>query len=147
MGWIIFFILSMLIFLVTSLKKWKRFWFAGVITMIIIYAIDATLIALGAFSYRYPNALLGGLPTFYWLSSFFGGNVLVYYYPQRIRYQFAYILFSCFLFLLLELVMYYFGYFSYHHWSPIKSFFLDVFGFVVVIWIWNWIHTVKMEAD
>ena len=110
-----------------------------------IYAIDSTLIAVGAFSYRYPNPFIGQLPTLYWLSSFFGGIVLISYYPQRKLWEFPYILFSSFLFLLLELTMHYFGYFSYHHWSPIKSFFLNVFGFIVVSWLWHWISEIKVK--
>jgi hypothetical protein len=146
MGWIFFFIASVLVFLIfTSIKKWKHFWIGGLITMLIIYAIDSTLIRLGAYSLRYPNHLIGELPTLYWLGSYFGGIVLIYYFPERKPLQFPYILLSALLFLCLELIMCFFGYFYCHNWSPVESFFLDVFGLVVVIWLWNWINGSRMS--
>ncbi|HYF82142.1 MAG TPA: hypothetical protein VEB00_03820 [Clostridia bacterium] len=146
MGWIIFFISSILmILLIKPYKKWSQLWYAGLITMAVLYAIDSTLIAVGAFSYQYPNPLIGELPTLYWLSSFFGGVVLAYYYPQRKLLQFPYILLSSFLFLLLELIMHFFRYIKYHNWSPINSLFLDLFGFIIVIWIWNWINEIRIK--
>lgn len=148
MGWIIFFISSMLIFFFTkSYKKWSQLLYAGLITMVMIFVIDHTLIHLGAFSYQYPNPLIGKLPTFYWLSSFFGGMILANYYPQRNLMQFPYILLSSFLLLLLELIMYFLGYFNYHEWSPIKSFFLDVFGITIVIYLWNWINEIRKKTN
>jgi len=98
MGWVIFFVFSVMIsILCISFKKWKYYWSAGMITLIILYAIDSTLIELGAFSYRYPNPLIGNLPILYWLSGFFGGAILVYFYPEGKQFQFPYLLNSIFL--------------------------------------------------
>ena len=147
MGWVILFICSVLVCLtVTSFKKWNQYWYAGLITMVMIYAIDSTLITLGAFSYRYPNQLIGQLPTLYWLSSFFGGIILVNFYPQKKLLQFPYVLLSSLIFLLLELVMYFFGYIFYDNWSPVKSYFLDIFGLIIVIWLWNWMNESKIKT-
>jgi hypothetical protein len=148
MGWIIFFISSIIVFfLCTPFKKWKYFWLAGIISMIMIYVIDSTLIVLGAFSYSYPNPLIGNLPTLYLLSAFFGGTVLVYYYPQRKILKYPYIILAAFLFVCLELLMNYFGYFSYQNWTPVNSFILDIFGFVNVIYLWNWINETKVKVN
>lgn len=140
MGWVIFFISSVVIsILCIPLKKWKCYLFAGIISLIVLYAIDSTLIKLGAFSYRYPNPLIGNLPTLYWLSGFLGGIILVHYYPAKKQLQFPYVLIVASLFLCLELFMAYLGYFNYLNWSPLNSFFLDIFGFLIVIWLWNWV--------
>ena len=144
MGWIIFFAGTMAIFLFTgSFKKWSRLWYAGVIAMAELYAIDSTLITLGAFSYQYPCPFIGKLPVFYWLSSFFGGATLAYYYPARKLFRLPYIVLSAFLFLLLELVMHFFGYFNYHNWTPLRSFFLDIIGFAAFIWTWERVNEIR----
>jgi hypothetical protein len=149
MGWIWLFMISVLIFLLAiPFKKWIYYWPAGVVTMIIIYAIDSTLIKLGAFSYYYPNYIIGKLPLFYWVSSFFAGILLVYYFPKRKIMQFPYILLTAFMFLCLELIMKYFNYITYHNWSSIYSFFLDISGFIIVIWLFFWIsNTFKGTAN
>lgn len=148
MGWVIFFITSILVSLIfIPFKKVKYYWLAGIISMIMIIAIDSTLIRLGAFSYRYPNSIIGKIPTLYWLSSFFGGIIVAYYYPKKKPLQFPYILLSSFIFLCMELVMYFLGYFNYHNWSLINSFILNIFGFIIVIWLWNWVSEFKIKAN
>jgi len=148
MGWIIFFICSIAAFLISqACKEWGRLWYAGPIAIIANYAIDSVLIRLGAFSYRYPNPMIGRLPTFYLLASFFGGIVLVKYYPEKSAWKLPYIILSSFAFLLLELIMHSLDYFNYHNWSPINSFFLDFLGFTVVIWLWSWINEIRKAGD
>jgi hypothetical protein len=105
--------------------------------------IDTTLISAGAFSYRVPAQITGGLPLLYWLSGFPGGVLLTHFYPDKEKLQFPYILLASAIFLGLELIMHFFGYIHYHKWSPVNSYFLDVFGFIIVIWIWNWIRERK----
>ncbi len=146
MGWIIFFISSIVIFIITKpFKNWGNLWYAGIISLPVLYIIDSVLISLGAFSFQYPNPVIGELPTLYWLSSFFGGIILVKYFPKKNVWRFPYITFSAFLFLILELVMCFLGYFNYHNWKPINSFFLNISGFIIVIWIWNWINEFKFQ--
>jgi len=130
----------LLFFLINPFKKWKQLWYAGIIAMILIYAIDSTLIRLGAFSYQFANPLISGLPTLYWLSSFFGGIIMVKYYPQKNAWKLPYIILTSFLLLLLELIMWVFGYFNYENWTLINSFFLNISGFIILIWLWNWIN-------
>lgn len=136
MGWIIFFGVSCLLFVVfVPFKNWKRLWSAGTLTMILLYLIDSTLIRLDAFSYSYGNSILSGLPTFYWLGSFFGGIILAYFYPENHKWQFPYLIFMAGIFLLMELIMYWGGYFHYNKWSPVNSYFLDFIGFTSVLWM------------
>jgi len=128
-----------------SHKKWMQVWHAGVIALAVVYAIDATLIRLGAFSYICDLHFAGGLPLFYWLSAFFGGVLLVRYYPRKSIWKLPYILLADFMFLVLEHIMRMIGYFRYHNWSLINSFFLDIVGFIIVIWFWNWINEIRSE--
>lgn len=144
MGWIVFFIAVVLTFIMTNpFKRFGQLWYAGIISMGALYAIDTTLQRLGAFSFQHSPHLVGELPTPYWLSSFFGGIVLVKYYPKKSFWKLPYILIAAFVFLILELIMHYLGYFNYHNWSLINSFFLDVSGFIVVIWLWKWICEIR----
>jgi hypothetical protein len=140
MGWIWLFISSLILFLVIiPFRAWKHYSLAGVITMIVLYFIDSTFIKLGAFSYFYSSYLIGKLPILYLVSGFFGGIILVYYYPKSRLIQLPYILFLAFLFLCLELIMNYFDYIIYNNWTPIYSFFLNFSGFSLVIWLFYWI--------
>lgn len=136
MGWIIFFGVSGLAFLVlVPFRQWKRLWSAGIVAMILLYPIDSAFIGLGAFSYKYGNSILSGLPMFYWLSSFFGGILLVYYYPEKKKWQLPYLILTAGIFLFMELIMYWVGYFHYNKWSPVRSYFLDFIGFSSILWI------------
>jgi len=144
MQWIVFFFFSVFVFFITkSYKEWRQLWYAGLFALLVMYAIDTTLIKLGAYSFRHPNLILGGIPTFYWFSSFFGGMVLTRFYPQKTIWKLPYILLSSFLFLLLELIMHFGGYFYYYNWSSVHSFFLDIFGLTVVIWFWSWMNEIR----
>jgi hypothetical protein len=149
MGWIYLFLASALLFLLAvPFNRWKHYLWAGVITMIILYAIDSTFIKLGAFSYHYSSFLIGEIPLLHLLSSFFGGILLVHYYPKKRLMQLPYIIFSSFLFLSLELIMNYFDYITYNNWSPTYSFFLDISGFIIVIWLFYWIcDTFEINID
>lgn len=135
MGWFIFFCFAYTILLLfIPAKKYIKLLPIGLIASVILYLIDSTLINLGAYSYRFANPILSGLPTFYLLSGFAEGSVLTYLYPQKKKWKLPYIIIMSAIFLILELVMYNFGYFYYHKWHPVNSFFLNIFGFIVVLW-------------
>ncbi len=136
MMWIIQFIVS--IALVILLIPFSQLLFllpAGLLGMVLSYIIDSTFVYLGAFNYRYPNPFLLRIPLFYWLSSFSGGVLLLHYYPQRQSLQFPYIVLASTLFLASELLMYKLGYFHYGRWSPFKSLILNIFGFIVTVYL------------
>ena len=143
MVWIIFLIIACLTALIlTPIKKWKRLWPAGITGLILLYLIDSTFVRLEAYSYTFSNSLPSGIPTFFWLSSFPGGMILAYYYPQRKRWQFPYILVAAAIFLVMELVMYWLSYFHYNKWNPVNSYFLNVIGFTVVLHLSEWFGAV-----
>jgi hypothetical protein len=110
----------------------------GPFSIVILYLIDSTFIELGAFSYSAQILSLSGISIFYLLSSFPGGILLVYYYPKNKKMQVPYILLAAFIFLLMELIMMWAGYFQYVHWNSLKSYLLDIFGFTVVLWFAEW---------
>lgn len=112
-----------------------RLWPVGVISMIVLYAIDSTLIGLGAFSYSFGNPGLAGIPLIYWLSSFPGGLLLVYLYPEKPKQQLPYIMLASAVFLAAEMVMSRLGYFLYLNWNSFYSYLLNVGGFIIVIWL------------
>jgi hypothetical protein len=140
MAWIIFFCFSVItIFLLIPFEELPLLCPAGIIGLILCYIIDNTLVSLGAFSYKYPNALLSRIPLFYWLSSFFGGVLLFRFYPLQQSMQFGYIVLASALFLVLELIMYKIHYFFYHNWNLVKSLALNIFGFTITIRFAEWV--------
>lgn len=140
MAWIIFFCISIItVFLLIPLEELPLLCPAGIIGLILGYIIDNALVSLGAFSFKYPNALLSGIPLFYWLSSFSGGVLLFYYYPEKPSMQFGYIVLASVLLLGMELIMYKIHYFFYHNWNPIKSLVLNIFGFTITIRFVEWV--------
>lgn len=147
MGWFIFFICSFLAYLIlVRFRQWKVSWYSGVITLVILYCIDAVLIDLGAYGFSPTGPNIGYLPLFYWMSSFFGGNILVYFFPSKKILQLPYIILSSMIFLLSEFIMGTLGYFEHFHWSYLHSFCLDIMGFISVIWIWQWIHSINSKS-
>ena len=60
-----------LFFDIFTINNWSQLWYAGLIALAALYAIDSTLISLGAFSYQYPNPAINGLPTFYWFKAMY----------------------------------------------------------------------------
>lgn len=136
MGWVIYFCATVLIcMLLVPLKDFKRLWPAGVFTLVLLCLIDSTFIKLKAFSYSYGNGVLLGLPVLYWLGSFFQGVLLVYFYPAAEKRHFPYVAMMAGVFLIMELVMLRTGYFHYNDWNPVKSYFLDLSGFSLLLLI------------
>lgn len=124
---------GIMLFLI-PIKQWKSFWLIGIISMIILYFIDSTLIALKAFKFIYNSSTISGLPFPYWLGSFPIGILLVKFCPIRQWARLLYIALSAFVLLALELVIVYLGYFSYINWNPLKSFLLNIGGFTILLW-------------
>ena len=82
MIWVIFFIVMLLVTaILTKFKNIKRYWFMGLITIALVFAIDSTLIGLGAYVYSGDLMAINGIPIFYLLSGYPGGILLVYFYP------------------------------------------------------------------
>lgn len=134
MGWIVFFLVAyILLFILVPLNKCKNYFPFGLISIIILYLIDSTLINLGAFSYSFGNAKLYELPTLYLISGFSGGILFIHFLPLKDNLQFPYIFLASAILLVLELIMYWLKYFHYHNWTPFRSYFLNIFSFCVVL--------------
>lgn len=146
MVWLILFIT---IFVITIIllprKSWEALWPIGIISVLLLYAIDSTFVSLGAFSFSYGNQLLSGLPSFYLLSSFFAGIIVVNYYPNKRRLQLLYILLAAFILLIVELLMLWIDYFHYNNWNTVKSYFLNLFGFIIILYFKQWIPVISKQ--
>ncbi|SHK00793.1 hypothetical protein [Desulforamulus aeronauticus] len=149
MGWIVFFFAAWLLaLLLVPIKEWRKLWPAGIVGLILLYLIDILLIKLGAISYRTDHTLLYklvGLPTFYWTSAFPAAMILVYHYPSQNWQRVLYILFTAGLFLGLEIIMGWLGYFYPRQWSSVIAYCLDVGGFLVVISLSRWVLALMMN--
>ncbi len=134
MGWVVFSLIAyILLFILVPLSEHKALFPFGLVSVIILYLIDSTLIRLGAFSYSYGISRLSGLPILYLISGYAGGILLIYFSPSKETWKFYYILLSSAIFLILELIMHWVKYFHYHNWSTFNSYFLNIFGFSVVL--------------
>lgn len=135
MAWIILCAAAWLAALLLIPKdSFRRLWPAGIISMLVLYFIDTTLIRLGAFSYN-GSPFFSDIPVFYWTSSFPGGLLLAYFYPAVKRLRLPYVAGAAAVFLVLELIMKRLGYINYLNWNTLYSFFLDVGGFIIVLWL------------
>ena len=140
LGWIIYFLAAVLLAAaLTKFKNIRRLWPMGVVTILFLYAVDRTFIALGAYSFQDTISLLGGIPIFYLLAGFPGGILFAYFYPSKKKLQLPYILIAALLFILLEIVMKWFGYFQYINWSLSRSFFIDLGSFMAILWLGQWL--------
>ncbi|MTI49802.1 hypothetical protein [Sporosalibacterium faouarense] len=140
MVWLIFaFIVYSAMFLLVPLKKIKRTWFCGLISLIILLIIDNTFINLGAFEYINMKWIIWHIPLFYWLSGFPAGIILFHFYPKKVFWQLPYIVFMTLIFLAIEFLMIWLGYFEHINWSGINSFVLNICGFIITIWNTQWI--------
>ncbi|OAT81280.1 hypothetical protein [Desulfotomaculum copahuensis] len=136
MGWIIFCALSWGIALAAVPRRhWRTLWPAGLIALATIYAIDSTLISLGAYVYSPHGPAAAGIPVLYLLSGFANGITLTSFNPRRHIYRLPYVMLVAGVFLLAEWVMIRVGYFCYLRWSYWRSFLLDLAGFAFVLWL------------
>lgn len=134
MAWVIFLISAYIAaFILVPANEWKRLWPAGIITCVLLYMIDSTFIRLGAFSYSLGFLITPGIPVLYLISSIAGGILLAYLFPEKKLWQLAFILISAAVFLFMELVMHWLGYFQYDQWRLLNSYFLNIIGFSAVL--------------
>ena len=146
LAWIIFFLIAMAsAFLLTKFKNLKSLWPMGVATILFLYIIDSTFISLGAYGYHGTMFLLNNIPIFYLLSGFPGGILLAYFYPSTKKFQLPYILLAALLFLLLEIIMNWFGYIHYINWNILRSYILDVGAFMSLLWLGQWLNATGKE--
>jgi len=139
MGWLAFAGAAWLTgVLLVPIKYWKKLWPLGIAGMIVIFPIDSTLVDLGAFYFSSGIVKISGIPTPYWFSYIPGGILFGYYCPGERWQQFLYILTTAFILLVLELIMLWLGYFHYLNWNPVKSYFLNVGGFTIILWLAEW---------
>lgn len=144
MGWYIFLGVAFVITLATvPLVQWQKLWPIGLISIVTLYIIDTTFIGLGAYSFRNGSSLLSGIPLTYIISYFPGAILLVHFYPQKNKWRFPYILLAAGFFLFMELVMVWIGYFHYIKWNPVRSYLLNVFGFLAIFWMAQWLGLTK----
>ncbi|OGO82223.1 MAG: hypothetical protein A2Y21_03280 [Clostridiales bacterium GWC2_40_7] len=141
MVWIMYFLLAVLAtFIFTRFKNIKRLWVMGLVTMLFLYVIDNTLINLGAYSFKNPISVLGGIPLFYLLAGFPGGILLAYFYPPVKRLQLPYVLLSSAIFIFLEIIINWLGYIRYLNWNLLKSYILNIGGFMAILWLGQWLN-------
>ncbi len=145
MGWLIFFITSIIVLFVTvPIKSIVRIWPIGLVSIFVLYLIDGTLANLGAFRYSFGNYLVSDVPILYLLSSFSGGIILTHYYPKKNSKKLPYIMLAALVFLSLEFLMYKLNYFHHMNWSMFSSFLLNCFGFIVTLWLAEWFKFTKI---
>lgn len=141
MGWVIFMIVVWAVVLAfVPLKQWKKSWTIGITAMVVVFILDNALVYLGAFKYWHGVAYLSGLPFFYWLSYFPGGIMFDRLRPHKHIWRLAYIIISAAAYLMLELVMVYFGYFQYLNWNVFMALLLNVVGFTMMMWFAEWME-------
>lgn len=146
MHWLVFFIFVVFVFiLLVPARNWRSIWPSGLIGMGALYFIDTTFISLKAFSYNATPFDVNGLPLLYILSGFFNGMLLANYCPNKMNLRLPYVLITSILFLGLELIMNITGDFFYINWSPLKSFFLNIFGFLVVLSLFDILGITKND--
>ncbi len=141
MGWLIFMIVVWTVALAfVPLKHWKKTWPIGIVAMAVVYLLDSAMIYLGAFKFWHGSIYLSGLPLLYWLSYFPGGIIFDYLRPNKHIWRLVYILVIPAVYLMIELVMVYSGYFQYINWSAFMSYLLNVVGFTLMMWFAEWLE-------
>jgi surface polysaccharide O-acyltransferase-like enzyme len=122
------------------LKHWKKSWAVGIVAMVVVFSLDNTMEHLGAFKFWYGGIYVYGLPLFYWLCYFPGGIMFDYLRPHKHIWRLAYILIIAAVYLMIELVMVYSGYFQYVRWNAFMSYLLNVVGFTITMWYAEWLE-------
>lgn len=136
----IFFIAALLLI---PFKEWKRIYPVGIISIIVALSIDIALTSLNAYSYGKTILNIYGIPIFYSLSAFFYGILLLYYKPKNRLLVTPYILVLAIVLTILEEFTIKLGYIKYNNWSAFKSIILDVYGFIVVLWIYEQLEIIN----
>lgn len=133
--------------LLVPIKYWKKLWPLGMAGMMVIFPIDTTLIDLGAIDFSSGAEKIFSLPISYWLSYIPGGILFGYYCPIGRWQKFIYILIVAFVFLIIELIMVWLGYFYHLNWNPVKSYLLNVGGFTIMLSLAEWLGLVGKEDN
>lgn len=124
--------------LLVPLKHWPKLFPAGIASLLIILCIDDTLTSLRAFRFVHDGLYIFRLPLTYWLSYFFGGILFAYFRPEGKWKRVVYILGFALFLLFLEYIMMMVGYFEHINWNLLKSYALNIFGFVITLWVIEW---------
>ncbi len=144
MAWLIYMIIVWTVALIfVPLKHWKKSWPVGITAMVIVFILDNTLEHLNAFKFWYGGIYLSGLPLYYWLCYFPGGIIFDYLRPYKHIWRLTYILIVAFVYLLIELVMIYSGYFQYIKWNAAMSYLLNIVGFTISMWYAEWFEELR----
>lgn len=147
MGWYILLGFSCLLMLVFVPKsEWKRLFPAGLISVLVLVPIEVVFTSLGGFSYAQSIINLHKVPMIYLLSSFPTGVFVAYYYPAKNRLRLLYVLFISLILLLIEMIMIRAGYMKHINWGILRSFFLNLYGFIVMLWLCELIGAVGKKT-
>lgn len=148
MGWYILLGFSCLLMLVFVPKsEWKRLSPAGLISVLVLVPIEVVFTSLGGFSYVPSIINLHKVPMIYLLSSFPAGVFVAYYYPAENRLRLLYVLFISLILLLIEMIMIRTGYMKHINWGILRSFFLNLYGFIVMLWLCELIGAVGKKLS
>lgn len=115
--------------------------------MAMIYAVDISLIKLGAYSFTIDFFSVNGIPLLYWLSGFVGPILLLYYYPVRPLWRLPYVLLWAAVLTAVEMAVLSLGYFRhYENWSLVKSYLLTTGSIIVEIWLVLWLDEFNKKS-
>lgn len=115
-------------------RQWRKLWPAALLGVAVLYLIDSTLIGLGAFRYSGGGVEFGGLPLVYLAGMLGGGPLAVHFYPGTNTARIIYVLLLSGLFLIAEWIFILTGAMVHENWTLLHSYFLNIFGFVAVLW-------------
>lgn len=120
--------------LIIKKKQWRKLWPAALLGVAVLYIIDSTLIGLGAFRYSGGGVEFSGLPLVYLAAMLGGGPLAVHFYPGTNAAKIIYVLFLSGIFLIAEWIFILTGAMVHENWTLLHSYFLNIFGFVAVLW-------------
>lgn len=136
MGWYILFVIDCLLMIILVPKsEWRRLYPAGLVSVLVLIPIELVFTNLGGFSYMQSIINLHKVPIVYLLCAFPGGVLVAYYYPVKKWLRTPYVLFISATLLLIEIIILQVGYMKHGNWNIFKSFALDIYGFIVVLWL------------
>ncbi|HYE84625.1 MAG TPA: hypothetical protein VEG39_20990 [Clostridia bacterium] len=122
------------------LKHWKNSWPIGIFGMVCIYAIDGTLVYLGAFRFWGEGIYISGIPLCYCIGYFPGGILFDHFRSHEYIKRPLYILITAAVLLAMELIMAYFGYFQHLSWNAYRAYLLNAGGFTILMWLSEWME-------
>ncbi len=148
MGWFVFMVVVWVLGLVlVPVRLWKKLWLAGMMGMLVVLAIDSTLIKLGAFKSIHSGISVLGLPIPYWAGYFPGGMLFAYYRPVGRWHVLGYIAGTAFVLWLMEAIMIRLGFFQHINWDLFKAYILNVGGFIILFSLFDWAGIMRRQLD